>query len=591
VGSEMCIRDRLYLDTKLEFLQLEEVPNLKEETLQFLKKLIKLILKLDNISSPTEFVDVIDTWDGIVVEKLMSEEEWNCSNLAMIFYETLANFKALEDMKIVESWQRLYPQNRLSAGIINLFLQYLKNRRYKFLIEKNFTADIEITNLMDTRNMAAEELSFLNFIEGELPSARSVVWLFNERQRKQLGLKTWEDIRQWERYYLHRLLAHAKKVSFYTIEMQNEDVEASSFLYELYQFACTKTITYLQSWTKTDLPSDTLMKNWIYSYEEYPLLSESHSTKDINQETFFHLPYEDDFGSEKTIFLSWYACNRLLSDSIEYYILDYCKIKPRVVRMEETINNNLFGNIVHEFFSTIFNRLAEQRRGTLSMKWEWINNVFLENNLKSTLNKRIFEYQLPKNHNQIYFEKLLFPFLIKTASYFFHFCLEKETFLKKDFITIIPEEQYHKNRKLIYKKLISAEETKSKLSLYILGRADLRLETEKRKYIFDFKTGTGDAKQLWFYAFYYYLIDNPEMIDILNCAFYHILDFELDWKIREFQRKETLKQKLVDLLSELPQKGFEVGNKTTISYFDPILRIDLKHEIMEDSDLNGDKDE
>jgi hypothetical protein len=63
----------------------------------------------------------------------------------------------------------------------------------------------ETANLMDSRNLRYDEVSVLNCVEGILPANPEAVWLLNEVQRQKLGLKHFELVRQWERYYFMRL--------------------------------------------------------------------------------------------------------------------------------------------------------------------------------------------------------------------------------------------------------------------------------------------------------------------------------------------------------------------------------------------------
>jgi len=607
--------DILYLDLELDVLKADSHLHIAEDCADLLLELMTLLKKLTKVSSIRQLVEQIDVDKGILIKDLLSEQEKICSNLQESFYEALANFMALDELALVDDWQSLYPDSDLAAGIFELFLTFLKPKTYKLFRQDITTACPILTNLMDTRNLQADKVSFLNLVEGELPSGRLAVWLFNERQRKAIGLKTWEDIRCWERYYYYRLLASASRVELYTVSNQDKDIEPSSFINEIYLFAQQKqeTVDTFASnvfstdeasvatvcltdeasvatvlsqdqliWQNSELPAQTLLLNWLQQDNENPL-AQAAVLPVFELESWLNLPCDKqlDFGKEQQINLSWSACEHFIKSPFVYYLRDVAKLKERIVRLDETLNRKMFGNLMHRYLSVITQRLAEQHQGKLSMKWEWINKDWLTANLAHALAAPILFYQMPKNYNWEYVRELLSPFLVETARWFFQTGLAKDEEFQTDFITIIPETDSMTDVERQYKLLIKKEDTEQNIGIAIRGRADLRLETKEKRFIIDFKTGEADKLQLLFYVWSYYLIEQPELAAKVRSAIYKLMEKQLTWL--DYEAKwtpailpRTLKEALESIISDGYNPATDAKNKR---YYLDITRADVLQKL------------
>ncbi len=571
-------RDILYLDLKLELLKLlkQEAEHSACETL--LREIITLMTKLSGLRSIKDFLACIDSEGGLYPERLLSDAEKSGSDLRERWYEALANYLALDELALVDDWQALYPGSEVSAGILDLFLSFVKPRTYQYRRRQSEKAAATVTNLMDTRNLQAGKVTFLNLAEGELPSGRTPVWLFNERQRQLIGMKNWDDIRSWERYYFYRLLAGAREVEIYTVASQDKDIEPSSFLSELLLFANQSEQAKPVELEELSVPADALLKNWLPD-SKAGVLSEHTPLEEALDPAFFNLPCDpvSDFGREKRLNLSWTACERFLNNPFLFYLQDLKKLRERITRLPETMGRKMFGILLHKYLNVINQRLAEQHAGVLSMKWEWISREFLANNLKSALAQPLLFYQIPKNYNWEYLKALLSPFLVDTASWFFQVGLARDGDLISQRIRLIPETETSSQAEREYKLLIPPGQTESGISLAIRGRADLRLETKTRRFIIDFKTGGADKMQLLFYKLFYYLIEQPELEGSLRSAFYMLMDKQLQW-LEQTTRAvpEDLVRKLEASLLSLADKGYAPATDSrNRRFFTDITRADL----------------
>jgi hypothetical protein len=579
--------DVLYLDLELEILELDRFKESDPECVKLLADIMSLLKKLAGIKSIRQMLDVIDAVDGIRVKDLLSEEEKECSNLQDSFYEGLANFMSMDELALVEDWQSLYPNMEVSAGILDLFLTFIKPKSYKFLRSETSNPAADITNLMDTRNLQAEKVTFLNLVEGILPGSRSAVWLFNENQRKAIGLKSWEDIRNWERYYFYRIIASAKAVEIYTLASKDNDVEPSSFLSELHLFAESKTGKDTHAIEEAVLPARLLLQNMLTSGSEGPL-AKLPTLSASEMPAFLNLPCdkETDFSKNRVISMSWSACENFIKHPFLYYMRDLKRLRERKTRQEETLGRKMFGILLHSYLNVITQRLAQQHGGVLSMKWEWINRDFLSNNLKAALADPMLYYQIPKNYNREYLLEMLTPFLVDTAGWFFHVGLAKDEDFDHQFITLIPETDTMTELERHYKLLIKPEENMQQLGIAIRGRADLRLETKTKRFIIDFKTGVSDTMQLLFYMWFYYLIEQPETAGNVRAAFYKLMDKQLQW-IEHTGKSDphALVKKLLESIEGIVKNGFSPAvDSTRRKYFIDITRADLQHNLLLDEE-------
>jgi hypothetical protein len=359
---------------------------------------------------------------------------------------------------------------------------------------------------------------------------------------------------------------------------QDKDIEPSSFLYEIFHFALAQGSVDQDIWQKVVVPADTLFKNR-FRDNAANALTELKSLADLNPSAFFVLPcyVERDFSKNRMIAMSWSACDHFLNNPFLYYLQDVQKIREKVLRLEETLGRKMFGKLLHHYLMVITQRLAEQHNGILSMKWEWINKDFLRTNLEHALAKPLLAYQLPANYNRQYLSELLSPFLIDTAAWFFHIGLGREPDFAEQIITLIPESEDSSQAERQYKVLLSPEETGNGFCVCIRGRADLRLETQQKRFIIDFKTGGYDELQLLFYKWFYYLIEHPELDNMVRTAFYKLLDKDMDWlELKRAYSKDKLKPALLDSLNNIILKGFEPDYKGTNPWDAiDITRVDL----------------
>ncbi|MDZ4181758.1 MAG: hypothetical protein U1B83_02690, partial [Candidatus Cloacimonadaceae bacterium] len=228
-------QDYLYLDKDLELFDLlssEQVFPMLQNLMGSHFALLDQLAKIRNIA---DLCRMIDLPGALEIRAMCSPRELNSTDIQEQFYERLANFGSIENLGIVSHWQVIYAErgSALGARILDLFCQYLKSARYRYQKPGGAQPQYEIGNLLDSRDLAYDEVIFFHAIEGEIPSNPGPVWLLNETQRAKLGLKSFTQIRDWERYYFFRLILCAHEARIYCYRNQENDVEPGSFVSEL----------------------------------------------------------------------------------------------------------------------------------------------------------------------------------------------------------------------------------------------------------------------------------------------------------------------------------------------------------------------
>jgi len=233
--------DYLYLDLDLDVFDPKDHPERSHYLRTMLRPHFALLRQFLQIRSIVALSDLFDNPDGIVLRQIIPSDLFDFTDICGQFYERLANFRAIEHLKIVEQWDSIFAgdSKSVAAGLIRLFLQYLRTAQIKLPSDLDRSPSYTISSLLDTRNQSYDSAVIFHAIEGELPSNPASVWLLNETQRRFLGLKTWDDVRDWERYYFLRLVFSTPTVDIYSYKNQENDVEISSFVSELMHYTDT----------------------------------------------------------------------------------------------------------------------------------------------------------------------------------------------------------------------------------------------------------------------------------------------------------------------------------------------------------------
>jgi hypothetical protein len=589
----LALRNELKLLAQEEILYVDKDLNILDEQVgrknyPCLRELLfphfLLLDRLSGVGSLEDLLELIDTENGIRISELCNAVELQYSNILEVFYERLANFISVDSLGLVSSWTGLLGSrdSGLAASILKLWLEFLSSARVRFVSSAAKQIQFDISNLLDCRDLNYRTVAFFHAIEGELPTNPSPVWLFNETQRGKLGLKTYQELRERERYYFLRMVFGADNVIILSYENQEKDIETGSFVSELTNYLQQEkslNIDWKELNYSIDLSMQFAARKSILS--TYAVLS-SDAVKDSDcgfdqdkPEEFFVIPCEPetDF-SKHEIPVSAYGLSAFISNPFTWYVEFYCALKTVQWRAKETIHRRLFGSLMHSFMSQVLQQLSSLQTGTEHLASVFGDQQFLRKTLENLLSDSIFLYKLPQNYNFNFLRSTISDCLIESIRQFYEDFLRVK--LQNVSYTIIPEREHGSADEQLYKEFVAYELNSEVYKLMIKGKADLRIESSQENIIIDFKTGGHSVGQLLFYEYYYYLLDEDYNGIPFFSRFWEILNQQLasektDEKTRNGWRENSL-QGLISCLTQ----GFTQGKKAADrAYLIPITRADL----------------
>jgi len=575
--------DILYLDKELKVL--EAVP----KKLNF--KLLPLILiphfdlldRLTEVDSPRALGDFLDGENGIGIRELCSRDEIDFSDILEKIYERLANFLSLDHLELVSSWSGFFGCSgaALTARILQLFLEALAGDRFRFDTLKEGDPEYAISNLLDSRDLSYDQVVFFHAIEGEIPTNPTSVWLFNEAQRSQLGLKSYPGLRERERYYFLRLIFTAKQARIHCYRNQDKDIEPGSFVTELKHLARedevleaggegTRRIEF--SYQPLRLVLSQLYRSRLLAYpvpEGKGGIFTSNpacglDTKD--PQPFFTLPGEPerDF-PQRVLKASHYSLAQLLMNPFVWYIRHLSKLQRTPLRQQESISRKLFGNIMHAFLARILTPLATEHKGLGEVEKVFNNPLLLRQKLLDLLNpgqaaqpdKSLFLYQIPQNYNHEFLLGIILDSLVESVQQFYQDYLRIR--LHNRSFRLIPEKLDTQYDDSDHKQLAEVIFEEKDYAVLIKGRADLRIECPQEYIIVDFKTGQYDDSQLIFYQWFYYLLSGDYDQRKITSQFWGIFDRVAKPKSIADKKIQSWKLEIANALDACLESGFPPG--------------------------------
>ena len=454
-----------------------------------------------------------------------------------VFYETLYNLLELEST--VESCHFLADSSEKPVFLIlSLFLDIFKKKPIK---SDYHQSPHQFVTLQDTRNKQYENIAILNVIEGNLPSTRKTPFLFTENQRAKLGLKTYDSIILREKYYFYRLVAQTNRISIYTIQNIEENIEISSFIDEIR--------IRFPNLVKESFANATFYTKWYQTL----LQTEPVLLPEIDQTDFFIIPFSDDDFIHKKISLSVYSSLQLLQDNYSFYWQNVLALKPKILNISADFEAKVIGIFIHDLLQSIWNRILDVfQHNPVQHHFDWTNKLYIQDAIKhSKKHNKKWKYLSPHNFAETYFEYILQPFLEDSILYFFSE-LETRISLSNEKVRILPEQR--QQEKTVFTLLDEWE-------FNLKARADLLIEKKEENFIFDYKSSSPSNKkfyenQMQLYEWFYYEKE-------LNKRIHSFLYFVMDRKFHEVKNKNVneILATLKDQIQQIYMEGYQLTEK------------------------------
>ena len=149
--------------------------------------------------------------------------------------------------------------------------------------------------------------------------------MLGEYQRKQLGLKTYQQVKMREKYYFYLAVLNSTKVDFCVVKNENLDREESSFIQEIKFSNLNKIINEKNEEIQSYKSLFSKMLNFDLAYQ-----------KNKVNESFFTIPYENEL---EKINLSYTDFKNL--ENPFFFYLNSKKLNNNVY--EENFSRKFFG--------------------------------------------------------------------------------------------------------------------------------------------------------------------------------------------------------------------------------------------------------
>ncbi|MBI9031418.1 PD-(D/E)XK nuclease family protein [bacterium] len=520
------------------------------------------VKRITEIRSIDALIGLFDSENGIVLARICSEHDLKFSNIRELVYTELANLKSFTYNNLISKWSLLSDKAE-HVIIFKLFCDGLKAKTLKYT-EKGSKKGVRVNSLLDTRNNSYESLIFLNMVEGVLPTTRSTQFLFNEKQREILTLKTYEEVRLREKYYFQRLVLSARKCYFLAIESIDEDISISSFLEELPLIKPAKDAK------EADQGYGDLFKsNGLISHLQ------------VDEEFWqVRLKSEDLSQNGSVMKLSYTKLSSLINNPLYYLIRDWARVQNREILTDPALDYRFVGVFAQDYVNHIITRIKDNFINQhVFYKFQFMSRDRLSEIYDSFI--RLYahkDYYIPHNYSFTFINSILKTALVEGMKYFFNIVMHFNLGLSEQKLDLIPEEGFSAGKKQKYKNFITEAENDYKLGIAVTGDADLRIENSENdsKVVIDFKTGKYSKEQLALYQYIYYW-DEINIGNEVKAGIYQIL--KEDWVPQTKPAEATiskLKDKVIAILNEIALHGFSLpASAGKAEKYSKITRADL----------------
>ncbi len=534
-----------------------------------IKRILTFINNIKRIKSVEGLIALFDSEEGIVLDRICSLDELQYSNIKELVYTELANLKSFTYNNLINKWSDLSDKAE-HIIIFKLFCDGLKAKKLKY-IELDASKRVRISSLLNTRNNNFDSLIFLNMVEGVLPTSRTSQFLFNEKQREILTLKSYEEIRLREKYYFQRLVLSAERCYFLGRENIDEDTSLSSFLEEL----------------PLVKPSRKMIEDDRGYGEIFNNFSTSSLPKVADDFWSVKLKAEELAPKDNLLKLSYTKLKSLIDNPLYFAIHDWARVSERSIFTEATLDYRFVGIFAQDFVNHVIARIKDNfLNQEVFYKFQYMSVERLSEIYDSLLRQyKDKDYYIPHNYTYTFVNIILKDALVEGMRYFFNTVMHYKLDLTEKKLKLIPEEGFSLGKKQKYKSFISESENDYNLGIAVTGDADLRVENQEdaSKIVIDFKTGSlspqilsSYQKQLTLYEYIYYW-DDIEASNKVKAGIFHILK-----QIWEPQKKgaevtiENLKNKIIEVLNEIVISGFSLPtNLENAKKYGKITRSDL----------------
>jgi len=484
-----------------------------EEKLPALKPLYNFLKKLRNIKNISELTELIIKISDFALEKEAKET-------AEKFNDSLLELKSIEEMGIVKSWQDYYSDQ--AAGLFSLFLNHLSFKSIR--LSKNDEA-AEFLSLENAPQIKRKKLLINNVIQENFAQKNNGLYFLSEKQLKNNGLLLKHKSQLQKKYKFLRHILNAEQTIIYTVENEEQNISPAVILEEL---SLNYGLNYNQS--KINILSEKEILNNLFNYQTEVDLKVNNSA-DFNQNMKLE---KDDFGSS---FNFSYYKYKYLKDCYHRFYLEQLVRLDTSLEIKASLSLMALGILTHEIFGELIIYARDHNLDPVEIPAA---------SRKKIIQKTIEDNKLKIDRDYLsYYQQIIFKSLEES---FIHFAELLQKYLPADYQDILvewPEWNYQRQ------KYFTSQQT----NFYLSGRIDLLLLNEAEYFIIDFKTGSGDRKQLDFYSLMLRQNYQDQLPPESRKAIYNVFDQAFEHSYNKVEKEERLGEELQQLTELLFTAG------------------------------------
>ena len=398
------------------------------------------------------------------LEKIFERSGELDKNVRDKYFEALSEMVVLEDFSFDNLWKGFFNENGISASLLKLFLKYLDKKAISLNLEETDEQDSENVSRYSINSFSAisetqkENLIFLN-IQDTFPKININNYLFTKIQRAKMGLPVSDDEKQIEIFKFYQNILGAKNVYLSYVKNLDENIDSAGVVEEI-------KLKYAIEAQKNKIDENDEL-NFIKKYF-LENVEKSWESRQIGKFIPSKLKKDLDRIKAEKVSLGYYSFEEMQNFEYGYYLKKMIG-NTEVEKIEDKVDNLMFGNIIHG----LYEKIVMENKDVLEKGKFVINNEEIKKTLKSILNS--FEYKIPKEYLEFY-KKVSFEEIVKSVEKILTKLMK--TLENEEKIEIYSEERIKlKSEKEIYE------------NIFINGMIDLHIKLKNKEILYDYKSG------------------------------------------------------------------------------------------------------
>ena len=398
------------------------------------------------------------------LEKIFERSGELDKNVRDKYFEALSEMVVLEDFSFDNLWKGFFNENGISASLLKLFLKYLDKKAISLNLEETDEQDSENVSRYSINSFSAisetqkENLIFLN-IQDTFPKININNYLFTKIQRAKMGLPVSDDEKQIEIFKFYQNILGAKNVYLSYVKNLDENIDSAGVVEEI-------KLKYAIEAQKNKIDENDEL-NFIKKYF-LENVEKSWESRQIGKFIPSKLKKDLDKIKAERVSLGYYSFEEMQNFEYGYYLKKMIG-NTEVEKIEDKVDNLMFGNIIHG----LYEKIVMENKEVLEKGKFVINNEEIKKTLKSILNS--FEYKIPKEYLEFY-KKVSFEEIVKSVEKILTKLMK--TLENQEEIEIYSEERIKlKSEKEIYE------------NIFINGMIDLHIKLKNKEILYDYKSG------------------------------------------------------------------------------------------------------